>query len=65
MTEFVGRLVLFLGITLGLFAAVHTAKADDQTAPIEITIKDHRFSPSEVHVKAGTPTFLEIAESGP
>ncbi len=61
MTEFIGRLVLLFGITLGLFTGVHAAQAEDQTAPIEITIKDHRFSPSEIHVKAGTPTFLEIA----
>lgn len=61
MTEFIGRLVLFLGITLGLSVGTHTAKADDQTALVEVTIKDHRFSPSEIHVKAGVPTFLEVS----
>jgi hypothetical protein len=52
---------------VGLFIAVHAAKAEDQPAATQVTIKDHRFSPSEIHVKAGKPTFLEVAnqDSGP
>ena len=32
------------------------AKAD----PIGVTIKDHRFTPSEIHVPAGKPATLNI-----
>jgi plastocyanin len=32
--------------------------ADDATIPV--TIKDHRFTPAEIHVKAGQPTVLRI-----
>jgi len=58
MMVFVARLAL--GIAFALFVVDSAAKAEDQAAPIQVTIKDHRFSPSEIHVKAGTPNFLEI-----
>jgi plastocyanin len=58
VSEFNGALVLW--ITVGFFVAVHTAKAQDQPATVEVTIKGHRFSPSEIHVQAGKPTFLEV-----
>jgi len=32
----------------------------DDLVKIEVTIKDHRFSPSEIHVLAGKPTMLTI-----
>lgn len=35
------------------------AVADDLTN-ISVTIKDHRFTPSEIHVPAATPTLLTI-----
>jgi hypothetical protein len=35
------------------------ALAADPTQ-IELTIKDHRFTPSEIHVPAGRPTVLTI-----
>lgn len=34
-------------------------------AAISVTIKDHRFIPSEVHVKAGQPTDLNIKNEDP
>jgi hypothetical protein len=37
-----------------LFSVAHA-----QTA-IDVTIKDHRFSPSEIHVPAGKPAVLNI-----
>jgi hypothetical protein len=58
MTQLMGRLVL--GIAFGLSVIGHSATAEDQAAPIQLTIKDHRFSPSEIHVPSGKPTFLEI-----
>ena len=40
------------------------AIADDLTN-INVTIKDHRFSPSEIHVPAGKPTQLTITNEDP
>ena len=50
----------FLWISVGFLVAVPTAKAEDRPATVEVTIKDHRFSPSEIRVQAGKPTFLEV-----
>ena len=36
------------------------AAAAEEPASIEVTIKDHRFSPAEVHVKAGKPAILVV-----
>jgi hypothetical protein len=57
MRVLIGRLAL--GIVVGL-AVGHGAKADDQAAPIQVTIKDHRFSPAEIHIASGKAIFLEI-----
>lgn len=35
-----------------------------QTA-IDVTIKDHRFTPAEIHVKAGQPAELNIKNQDP
>lgn len=40
------------------------ARADD-AAPIAVTIKDHKFSPAEIHVTAGKPTTLKITNQDP
>jgi len=40
------------------------AIAEDATK-IEVTIKEHRFSPSEIHVPAGKPTLLTIKNEDP
>jgi len=32
---------------------------------VDITIRDHRFSPSEIHVPAGKPTMLTIKNEDP
>jgi heme/copper-type cytochrome/quinol oxidase subunit 2 len=58
VTEFTAARVLWIAI--GLFVAVETTSAQERPAPIEVTIKGHRFSPSEIHVQAGKPTFLEV-----
>jgi plastocyanin len=39
-------------------------QADAQT-PIAVTIKDHRFTPAEIHVKAGEPATLDIKNEDP
>jgi plastocyanin len=40
------------------------ARADD-AAPIAVTIKDHKFSPAEIHVPAGKATTLKITNQDP
>ena len=35
------------------------AQADDPTT-VEVTLKDHRFSPAEIHVPAGKPTIITL-----
>lgn len=53
---------MFIRITLplifGLCLLSAPAGAEDQASPIEVTIKDHRFSPSEIHLPAGKPALL-------
>jgi hypothetical protein len=39
-----------------LAALVFPAFADD--APIPLTLKDHKFTPAEIHVKANTPSQI-------
>jgi len=41
-----------------------SALADD-VIKIELTIRDHRFSPSEIHVPVGKPTMLVIKNEDP
>jgi plastocyanin len=46
-------------LTLCLFLVLPAAPGEEP-ATIEVTIKDHRFAPAEVHVKTGKPAFLEV-----
>lgn len=34
--------------------------AEEPSAPIEVVIKDHRFSPAEIHVASGKPAIVHI-----
>ena len=54
------RLVLLPAVVLG-FVAVRSGwtKADEVT-PIEVTLKDHRFLPAEIHVPSGRRADLRI-----
>jgi hypothetical protein len=52
---------LALGIALVLLVAL-PARADDPP-PIQVVIKDRSFSPSEIHVKSGQASFLEITNA--
>ncbi|HEX3667216.1 MAG TPA: cupredoxin domain-containing protein [Rhizomicrobium sp.] len=38
------------------------ALADDN-APVPVLLKDHRFSPTEIHVKANTPAQILLTNS--
>jgi plastocyanin len=35
------------------------SRADDPV-PVEMTLKDHQFSPAEIHVKAGQRTVIDL-----
>ena len=41
-----------------------SALAED-SMNIDVTIKDHQFSPSEIHVPSGKPTMLTIKNEDP
>jgi hypothetical protein len=47
-------LMVFIGLSLN-----RMAWAEDPVT-INVTLKDHRFSPSEIHVTTGKPTILKI-----
>lgn len=48
-----------LAIVITGFCLGHAARAEDPPT-IEVTLKDHRFSPSEIHVTTGKPTVLKL-----
>jgi hypothetical protein len=41
--------------------AVLPALADD--APLSLTLKNHRFTPAEIHVKANVPNLISLANT--
>ena len=51
-----------LGALLAMLAA--PAWADDPPV-VQITLKDHRFDPAEIHIPAGRPTMLEVTNADP
>jgi hypothetical protein len=56
-------LVLALALLLGPFTEL--ALAEDTGTPIELIVKDHRFSPAEIHVPAGKPVFIRVTNQDP
>lgn len=51
-------IALIAMLAIGCAAAL-SARADEPVN-IDVTIKDHRFTPSEIHVASGKPTVLTI-----
>ena len=51
-------------VTVGLLviaeACLFSASLVHAQTAIDVTIKDHRFSPSEIHVPAGKPAILNL-----
>jgi cupredoxin-like protein len=59
----IGRLgILLIALTAGTFAATVAA---DEPPTIAVTIKDHRFDPSEIHVPQGKPVILKVTNEDP
>ncbi len=54
------KAILAAGAGFAAFLLVQAAVAADHDA-ITVTIKNHRFTPSEIHVPANKPARLEIA----
>lgn len=52
---------LSAGLLIALLSG--TAVQADGPAKISVTIKDHRFTPSEIDVQSGTPTVLVITNA--
>jgi hypothetical protein len=53
------RLALFVALPLMLPASAVPAYADEPIA-VELIIKDHRFTPAEIHVPVGKPTIITV-----
>jgi plastocyanin len=56
--------IAVIGIAVIGVVAWASAHADD-AAPIAVTIKDHKFSPAEIHVPAGKAVTLKITNADP
>ena len=48
-----------------LTLALSGSAVADEPTEISVSIKDHRFSPSEIHVPAGKPAMLVIKNEDP
>lgn len=51
--------LMVFGIAAGMLAASGPAWA----SPIAVTLKDHKFSPTEIHVKANQPAEISLTNS--
>jgi hypothetical protein len=47
-----------------VLAPIGSAFADD-IRTIEVLIKDHRFSPAEIHIRVGEPVILHLRNNDP
>ncbi|HTZ37004.1 MAG TPA: cupredoxin domain-containing protein [Stellaceae bacterium] len=55
-----------LALIAGLFVAPAVGAAlGDEPPTIAVTLKDHRFSPAEIHVPQGKPVILKITNEDP
>jgi plastocyanin len=53
-----GALFLAAASLSSLVGPIDSARADD---PIAVTLKDHKFTPAEIHVKANTQSIIALA----
>jgi heme/copper-type cytochrome/quinol oxidase subunit 2 len=58
----IGQLVALTGFALSSLTLTAPARADDPPT-IEVTIKDHKFTPAEIHVPSGKPVILRITNA--
>jgi plastocyanin len=50
-----------LALTTTLAAGVGAPALADDAAPVQITLKDHKFDPAETTVAAGKPIVIQLA----
>jgi plastocyanin len=60
-----GRRIAAVAVMAMIGAAPWAGAWADDAAPIAVTIKDHKFSPAEIHVPTGKPTTLKITNQDP
>lgn len=53
---------IVLAATLGMPGAVISAQAAD-TPPVQLTLKDHHFTPDEIHLPTGQHVMLEVTNA--
>jgi uncharacterized cupredoxin-like copper-binding protein len=58
VTASLRRLALWTAV--GVAVVMTTANAQQPVPTVQLTISNHRFSPSEIRIAAGKPIFLEI-----
>ena len=58
-------IVASLGLAVTVAASLVAGPAAAQQAVIEVSLQDHRFTPSEIHVPAGKPAVLHIRNQDP
>jgi heme/copper-type cytochrome/quinol oxidase subunit 2 len=51
-----------LAACLCLGGATQAALAENP-APVQLTLKDHQFTPAEIHLPAGRPAMLEVTNA--
>jgi plastocyanin len=51
--------LVIAALMLALFAPIPTARAED-SATVQISLKDHRFQPAEPHAPAGKPITIVV-----
>jgi hypothetical protein len=60
------RSVLAAALGIGLLcASIAPVHAENATAPIDLIVKDHKFTPKEIHVKAGEPAIINMHNQDP
>jgi plastocyanin len=59
MANYCSRRYGAIGLVLGALVVVGNSVADE-VPQINVTLKDHRFEPAEIHVQAGKPTVLLV-----
>jgi plastocyanin len=62
MMHFLRGATLCLGLAV---AGIAPVRAADTPAPIDLTVKDHKFDPAEIHVKAGQPAVINMHNQDP
>jgi hypothetical protein len=58
--KIIAATAIAIGIIAGLSWAGLSVHAQEATVSIQISIKDHRFQPAEIHAAANKPIILKI-----